>query len=181
MMAIALNSRLKAGAARIMRYGGHLNKNVVRIQTEMFKPGAVVRGPRLDVYADPPANSVWWPRAPHFIWLDDPQAGPSSQIRFDEGAFFFTFAAVGTEINGHSHGAIDYLMQTRTAAELFRPDLANLALLSRDRFESLLNQACWATLAVYDVDVVTGKVEFYAGLELEELNEESEAAEGEAA
>lgn len=159
-----------------------MNKNVVRIQTEMFKPGAVVRGPMADVYLEPPSNSVWWPKVPRVAWIDDVDAISGRALEFEEGGFFFTFAALGTEINGRFSGDVDYLLQTRPAAELFRPDLANLALMSRGRFESLLNQACWAMLAVYDVDVPAGTVDFYARLTLEELaDEETGAVHGEAA
>ena len=159
-----------------------MNKNVVRIQTEMFKPGAIVRGPMVDVYLDPPSNSVWWPKVPRVAWIDDADAISGRALQFEEGGFLFTFAALGVEINGHTNGDLDYLLQTRTAADLFRPDLANFALMSRERFESLLNQACWAMLAVYEVDVPAGKVEFYARLMLEELaDEETGAVHGEAA
>ncbi len=159
-----------------------MSKNIVRIQTEMFKPGAIVRGPMVDAYLDPPFNSVWWPRAPHVAWIDDADAISGRALQFEEGGFFFTFAALGTEINGRADGDLDYLLQTHSAAELFRPDLANLALMSRERFESLLNQACWAMLAVYDVDVRSGTVEFYSRLVLEELaDEETGAVQGEAA
>jgi hypothetical protein len=157
-----------------------LNKNVVRVQTEMFKPGAAVRGALIDLYLNPPSNSVWWPRQPNVAWLEDPNGSPV--MRFEDGGFFFTFAALGTEINGRSNGDLDYLLQTHTAAELFQPDLPSLAIMSRERFESLLNQASWAILAVYDVDVSTKKVDFYACLTLDELDsEEANATEGEAA
>ena len=147
-----------------------MNKNVVRIQTEMFKPGAVVKGPSVDLYADPPLNSAWWPHLPRFTWFDDPEAGLGRMLRFDEGGFFFTFAALGIEINGRTNGDIDFLLQTTPAAELFRPDLAGLALLSADRFEYPLLQACWASLAVYDADVSARRIELIAGLELEYLD-----------
>ena len=156
-----------------------LNKNVVRIQTEMFKPGTIVRGPLIDLYLDPPSNSVWWPQQPTFTWLDD--AAERRAVRFEDGGFFFSFAALGTEINGRANGDIDHLLRTHSAAQLFHPDLPNLALMSRERFESLLNQASWAILAVYDVDVPNEKVEFYASLTLEELDsEEAGATEGKA-
>ncbi len=146
----------------------------------MFKPGAAVRGPMIDLYLYPPSNSVWWPRQPNVAWLEDPDGGPV--LRFEDGGFFFTFAALGTEISGRSNGDLDYLLQTHTAAELFHPDLPSLALMSRERFESLLNQASWAILAVYDVDVPNEKIDFYASLTLEELNSEAAGAtEGEAA
>ncbi len=153
-----------------------MNKNVVRIQTEMFKPGVIVRGPSLEVYVDPPSRSVWWPRQPRLTWLDEPDG---IALRLEDGGFFFTFAALGTEINGRTNGDIDCLLQTRPAAELFRPDLPSFALMSRDRFESLLNQACWASLAIYEADAETGQIEYYAGLTLDELNAEDEATEGE--
>ena len=153
-----------------------MNKNVVRIQTEMFKPGAVVRGPMVEVYLQPPRNSVWWPKLPRVTWIDDDEAVSGRALRFDEGGFFFTFAAIGTEINGRANGGIDFLLQTTTAAQLFRPDLANLALMSRARFESLLNQACWAMLALYDVDVPAGTVDYYAGLSLEALDDQETGA-----
>jgi hypothetical protein len=157
-----------------------LNKNVVRVQTEMFKAGAAVRGPMIDLYLDPPSNSVWWPRQPNVMWLEDAEGAPI--MRFDEGGFFFTFAALGTEINGRSNGDLDYLLETHGAAELFQPDLPSLAIMSRERFESLLNQASWAILAVYDVDVLAEKAEFYACLTLDELDSEvAGATEGEAA
>ncbi len=159
-----------------------MNKNVVRIQTEMFKPGAIVRGPMVDVYLEPPRNSVWWPKLPRVAWIDDDEAVSGRALRFEEGGFFFTFAALGTEINGRANGDLDFLLQATTAAQLFRPDLANLALMSRARFESLLNQACWAMLALYDVDVPGRKVEYYAGLSLEELDDqETDAIQGAAA
>ncbi len=153
-----------------------LNKNVVRIQTEMFKPGAIVRGPMADMYLEPPPTSVWWPKMPHAAWIDDAESVSGRALQFEEGGFLFTFAALGTEINGHSNGDIDHLLQSRSAADLFRPDLASRALMSRDRFESLLPQACWAMLAVYEVDVTTGKVDFYAQLTLEELADEATGA-----
>jgi hypothetical protein len=115
-------------------------------------------------------------------WIDDLDAISGRALQFEEGGFFFTFAALGTEINGRASGDIDYLLQTRPASELFRKDLANFALMSHERFESLLNQACWAMLAVYDVDLSTGKIYFYARLTLEELaDEETGAVQGGAA
>jgi hypothetical protein len=154
----------------------YLNKNLVRIQTEMFKPGAIVRGPMADVYLDPPSNSVWWPKVPRLGWIDDADAVSGRALQFEEGGFLFSFAALGTEINGHTNGDIDYLLQTRSAADLFRLDLANFALMSGERFESLLNQACWAMLAVYEVDVPAGKIDFYARIMLEELADEETGA-----
>ncbi len=153
-----------------------MNKNVVRIQTEMFKPGAIVRGPAADIYLEPPSNAAWWPKMPRAAWIDDPDSVSGRALQFEEGGFLFSFAALGTEINGHTNGGIDFLLQTRSAADLFRPDLAGFALMSRDRFESLLPQACWVMLAVYDVDVPTGKVDFYAQLALEELAGEETGA-----
>ena len=159
-----------------------MNKNIVRIQTEMFRPGAIVRGPMAEVYIGPPANSVWWPKTPRFAWIDDAEAISGRALQFEEGGFFFTFAALGIEINGRTNGDLDSLLQAKPAAELFRQDLANLALMSGERFESLLNQACWALLAVYDVDVPTGTVDFYSRLVLEELDDqEASAVQGEAA
>ena len=149
-----------------------MNKNVVRIQTEMFKPGAIVRGAMADVYLKPPSNSVWWPKMPRAAWVDDAESVSGRALQFREGGFLFSFAALGTEISGHTNGDIDYLLQTRPAAELFRTDLANLALMARERFESLLTRACWAMLAVYEVDVPAAKVAFYARLALEELADE---------
>ena len=148
-----------------------MTKNIVRTQTEMFKTGAVVRGPVVDVYLDPPRNAAWWPHLPRFTWLTA-EAGTKQALRFDEGGFFFTFAALGTEINGHANGDIDLLLQTRPAAELFKDDLAGLALISVERLQHALVQACWATLAVYDVDVSTGKLEFDAGFDLEYIEAE---------
>ncbi len=159
-----------------------MNKNVVRIQTEMFKPGAIVRGPMVDVYLDPPLNSVWWPKPPRFTWIDDEDAISGRALQLQDGGYFFTFTALGTEINGRSNGDLDFLLQTVPAADLFRLDLANLALMSLKRFESLLKQACWAMLAVYDVDVAGRRIEYYAGLELEELDDaETGPIQGEAA
>jgi hypothetical protein len=158
----------------------YLNKNIVRIQTEMFKSGAIVRGPMADVYLEPPPNSVWWPKAPRVAWVDDAEAISGRALQFEEGGFFFTFAALGIEIHGRSNGDLDHLLQTKPAGDLFRQDLASLALMSRERFESLLNQACWAMLAVYDVDATGGKVDFYSRLVLEELDEEAGAVQGEA-
>ena len=153
-----------------------MNKNVVRIQTEMFKPGAIVRGPMVETYLEPPSNSAWWPKEPRVSWIDDVDAISGRALQFEDGAFFFTFAALGTEINGRANGDLDYLLHTRSAADLFHSDLANLALMAGERFESLLNQACWAMLAVYDVDIPTGKVNFYARLSLEELADEETGA-----
>ncbi len=153
-----------------------MNKNVVRIQTEMFKPGAIVRGPMADVYLEPPPNSVWWPKMPRLAWIDDAEAVSGRALQFEEGGFLFSFSALGTEISWHTNGDIDYLLQTRPARELFRSDLADFALMSRERFEALLTQACWAMLAVYEVDVPAGKVDFYARLALEELADEETGA-----
>ena len=153
-----------------------MNKNVVRIQTEMFKPGAIIRGPMTDVYLEPPLNSVWWPKTPRVAWIDDADAVSGRALLFQEGGFLFTFAGLGTEINGHTSGDVDYLLHTRPAAELFRRDLANLALMAGERFESLLNQACWAMLAIYEVDVPAGRIDFYARLMLEELADEATGA-----
>ncbi len=153
-----------------------MNKNVVRIQTEMFKPGAIVRGPMAELYLEPPPNSVWWPKMPRAAWIDDAEAVSGRALQFEEGGFLFSFSALGTEISGHTNGDIDYLLQTRPARELFRSDLADFALMSRERFEALLTQACWAMLAVYEVDVPAGKVDFYARLALEELADEETGA-----
>jgi hypothetical protein len=67
-------------------------------------------------------------------------------------------------------------LQTRPASDLFHRDLANFALMSGERFESLLNQACWAMLAIYEVDADTGKVDFYARLMIDELADEATGA-----
>jgi hypothetical protein len=138
----------------------------------MFKPGSVVQGPLVDVYLSPPSNSVWWPKAPSFSWLEN-TTGSGYSLRFDEGGFFFTFVALGTEINGRSNGDIDHLLQTRSAAELFHADLPGLALLARDRFEYALQQACWASLAIFSVDVEACSVDFEATLELEDADSEA--------
>jgi hypothetical protein len=84
-----------------------LNKNIVRIQTEMFKPGAIVRGSMAHIYLEPPSNSAWWPKMPRAAWIDDADAVSGRALQFEEGGFLFTFSGLGTEINGHTNGALD--------------------------------------------------------------------------
>ena len=159
-----------------------MNRNVVRIQTEMFKPGEVVRGERIDLYIKPPANCVWYPKMPNVSLLDDPDGGhmvghPLKKLRFDEGGLFFRFDALGPETDGIHKGDIDYLMSSVPARKLFGEDIPHLATLAQMDVRLFKDKPYWATLALYDVDVENKRVVFNATLDLDEIYEEDEIEE----
>jgi hypothetical protein len=151
-----------------------MTKNVVRIQTEMFKPGELVRGHLIDIYLRPPSNYAWHPRQPKFQLVPNPEGAhtyghPGEMLRFDEGGLLFRFDALGEQADGFSKGDIDFLLQTIPASKLFAEDIPHFATLAHMSLESFKNRAWWATLALYDVDVDQQKVWFDAKLELSEV------------
>ncbi len=157
-----------------------MTKNVVRIQTELFKPGEIVRGHLIDIYTRPPKNYVWHPRQPEFQLVDDPDGlhtygHPGEMMVFKEGGLLFRFDALGAQADGFSKGDIDFLMQTIPAKTLFAEDIPHFATLAHMSVDAFKNRAWWATLALYDVDVEQKKVWFDASLELSEVPIEEDA------
>ncbi len=151
-----------------------MNKNVVRIQTELFKPGELVRGHLIDIYMKPPRNFVWYPKQPSFSMIDDPEGRhtfghPGKMLRFDEGGLFFRFDALGRECDGVFKGDIDYLLSDHDASQLFADDLPHFAEMAQMSLQMFDNNARWAVLAVYDVDAENVRVQFEATLELDEV------------
>ena len=151
-----------------------MNKNVVRIQFERVKAGETAVGHIIDIYIHPPRNYTWYPKAPRFTMLDDPQGvhsfgRPGQMMRFDEGGLLMRFDALGPECPGVSKGDIDFLMTTVPASKLFAEDLPHFADQASYRLDVFNQHATWAMLAIYDVDVEAQEVEFEAGLELEEI------------
>ncbi len=156
-----------------------MKKNVVRVQTEMFKRGEVVRGERIDLYLKPPPNCAWYPKMPDVALVDDPDGGhtvghPRKKLRFDSGGLFFRFDALGPETDGMHKGSIDLLMQTIPARVLFGEDIPHLATLAQMDVRIFEDQPYWAALAVYSVDLEHKRVEFEATLELDEIYEEDQ-------
>lgn len=149
-----------------------MNKNIVRIQAEVIKPGILVRGGMVHIYLDPPSNFVWWPYKPKYTMLDDmvdPKALSGSKVmRFDEGGVFLRFDALGAEYDGSFAGDIDWLLSYLPAEKLFQDDLANLALMTQQTIEVFSAQPKWVGLAVYSVDAAKEQVKFEAMLELNE-------------
>ncbi len=152
-----------------------VNRNVVRIQTELFKPGEKVRGHLIDIYTRPPNHCTWYPKQPQMNFVDDPEGvhaaygHPGKMLVFEEGGLFFTFHALGAQVDGYTTGDIDFLMKEIPARTLFAEDLAHFADLATMSLNMFSNNAMWAVLAVYDVDVDTSHVEFSATLELDEM------------
>ncbi len=153
-----------------------MNKNVVRIQTELFKPGEKVSGHLIDFYLKPPRHCVWYPHKPAMELVPDPDGvrsygHPGELLIFKEGGLFFRFDSLGKECDGLFAADIDFLLKGGecTAEELFGEDLPHFAQQAQLSLRMFEDNARWATLAIYDVDVVSKHVEFDCGLELEEL------------
>lgn len=153
-----------------------MNKNIVRIQTELFKADEKVRGHLIDIYLKPPRHCVWYPHKPAMELIPDPEGihsygHPGEMLVFKEGGLFFSFHSLGKEVDGFSTGDIDFLLKNgeNDAASLFGEDLPHFAQQAQMSLMAFRDNARWATLAVYNVDVPSRHVEFEAGLELEEL------------
>ncbi len=152
-----------------------VNRNVVRIQTELFKPGEKVRGHLIDIYTRPPNHCTWYPKQPQMKFVDDPEGvhaaygHPGKMLVFEEGGLFFTFHALGAQVDGYTTGDIDFLMKEIPAKNLFAEDLGHFADLAMMSLNMFSNNAMWAVLAVYDVDAENVRVQFEATLELDEV------------
>ena len=151
-----------------------MNKNVVRIQTEMFKPGEVVRGETIDLYLTPPSNCAWYPKMPEVAIQDDPDGAhtlghPGKLLRFEEGGLFFRFDALGPETDGVHKGDIDRLMSSIPASELFAQDIPHLATLAQFNVKIFENQPYGAAIAIYRFNMEQKRVEFEATLQLDEI------------
>jgi hypothetical protein len=156
-----------------------LHKNVVRIQTEMFKPGEVVRGEVIDLYIKPPSNCVWYPKMPNVTLVDDAEGAHTighrrKMLRFDSGGIFFRFDALGPEADGLHMGDIDLLLETIPAGVLFRQDIPHLATLAQLDVRIFNDKPYWAAIAIYSVDVEQKLVEFEATLELDEIYDKTQ-------
>ena len=153
-----------------------MNKNVVRIQYERFKPGEIVRGHGIDLCTKPPMRYAWYPQMPRFTMLDDPEGihslgHPGRMLRLDDGGILFRFNALGTECDGITSGDIEALLTTIPASELFAEDMPHLAEMGEMRLDVFQDHALWAMLAIYDVDVINHHVDFEASLDLVEVSE----------